>query len=226
MFGTTPQGFPVRNLTGGVRFRPLNGPVTFLLERDSVKDSLLSYAGLRDPGTGIVWGGVMSNSGSVQFRRTARRNGQYLMVQYSDIRGRNVADNTAIDGNAGFYFGVVQRAHVTFTVGANLGGMHYDKNLNFFTLGQGGYFSPQEYYQTSLPISVRGRHNRLEYEFDGSGGVQYFKQERSLFFPVNVGVALPPQSFYNSQTHTGPNYTAALRLNYRAGPHVNFGFFG
>ena len=72
---------------------------------------------------------------------------------------------------------------------------------------------------------MRGRHNRLEYEFDGSGGVQYFKQERSLFFPVNVGVALPPHSFYNSQTHTGPNYSAALRLNYRAGPHVNFGFF-
>jgi len=225
MFGTTPQGFPVRNLTGGARFRPLNGPVTFLFVRDSVKDSLLSYAGLRDPGTGIVWGGVMSNSGSVQFRRAARRNGQYLMVRYSDIRGRNVADNTAIDGNAGFYFGVVQRALVTFTVGANVGGMHYDKNLNFFTLGQGGYFSPQQYYQASLPISVRGRHNRLEYEFDGSGGVQYFQQDRSPFFPVNVGVTLPPQSFYNSQTHTGPNYSAALRLNYRAGPHVNFGFF-
>jgi hypothetical protein len=49
---------------------------------------------------------------------------------------------------------------------------------------------------------VRGRHSRLEYEFAGSGGVQYFQQDGSLFFPVSVGVTLPAQDFYRSQTHT------------------------
>ena len=30
------------------------------------------------------------------------------------------------------------------TVGINFTGMHYDRNLNFFSLGHGGYFSPQD----------------------------------------------------------------------------------
>jgi len=48
------------------------------LVRDSVKDTQLSYAGLRDPGTaslsfpGSVWGGVMANQGNVQFARGMR----------------------------------------------------------------------------------------------------------------------------------------------------------
>jgi Cellulose synthase operon protein C C-terminus (BCSC_C) len=65
--GTSPQGFAVHNLIGGVRYRPLNRWFTLLGVRDSVKDSLLSYAGARDPGTGVRWGGVVSNTGTIKF---------------------------------------------------------------------------------------------------------------------------------------------------------------
>src|SRR5439155_10671963 len=65
-FGVSPQGFPVENLTGGIRFRPLGGPFTLLAVRDSVKDSLLSYAGVRDPGTGIFRGVVVSTRRTLQ----------------------------------------------------------------------------------------------------------------------------------------------------------------
>ena len=64
-FGSTPRGFLVHNLTGGFRFRPAGGPITLLFDRDSVKDTILSYGGAQDPLTHRVWGGVMANSGSV-----------------------------------------------------------------------------------------------------------------------------------------------------------------
>jgi hypothetical protein len=65
--GYTPLGFLVSNWNARANWRPGNGPFTFTFSRDSVKDTQLSYAGLRDPGTaslsfpGTIWGGVMAN---------------------------------------------------------------------------------------------------------------------------------------------------------------------
>ena len=47
--GYTPYGFLVATFTGRAQWRPGNGPFTFNFVRDSIKDSQLSYAGLRDP---------------------------------------------------------------------------------------------------------------------------------------------------------------------------------
>ena len=220
-FGATPQQFPVPNFTGGLRFRPLNGPISFLATRESVKDSLLSYAGVRDPGTGIIWGGVVSDTGTVQFDHEDRHGGQYASGSFSYLTGKNVPNNWEVSANAGFYFTVVKG----LAVGANVNGMHYDRNLSFFSLGQGGYFSPQQYGLASIPISWFSRHKRFEYEIRASLGAQYFSQDSSPFFPVRVNAILPPQGAYRSETHTGPNYSFRLRLGYRIAPHVYFDTF-
>jgi cellulose synthase operon protein C len=220
-FGATPQQFPVPNFTGGIRFRPLNGPISFLATRDSVKDSLLSYAGVRDPGTGIIWGGVVANTGTLQFDHQDRHGGQYASGSYSYLTGKNVPNNWEVAANAGFYFTVVKG----LAVGANVNGMHYDRNLSFFSLGQGGYFSPQQYGLASIPISWFSRHKRFEYEIRASLGAQYFSQDSSPFFPARVNAILPPAGAYRGETHTGPNYSFALRLGYRIAPHVYFDTF-
>ncbi len=54
--GASPREFLVKNWLGGVRYRPHNGPITFLFTRDNVKDTMLSYAGSRDPLTNQIWG--------------------------------------------------------------------------------------------------------------------------------------------------------------------------
>jgi cellulose synthase operon protein C len=215
-FGATPQQFTVPNFTGGIRFRPLNGPITFLATRDSVKDSLLSYAGVRDSGTGIIWGGVVSNTGTLQFDHKDRQGGQYASGSFSYLTGKNVPNNWEASANAGLYFTIVKG----LAVGLNANGMHYDRNLSFFSLGQGGYFSPQQYGLASIPISWFSRHKRFEYEIRASLGAQYFSQDSSPFFPVRVNAILPTQGSYRSETHTGPNYSFALRLGYRLAPHV------
>src|SRR5437870_4047717 len=221
-FGVSPQGFPVENLTGGIRFRPLGGPFTFLAVRDSVKDSLLSYAGVRDPGTGIIWGGVVSNTGTLQLDHKGTRAGQYASASGSYITGKNVPNNWAVSGNAGLYFVVAKG----LSLGINLTGMHYQKNLSFFSLGQGGYSSPQEYGLASIPISWFSRHKRFEYEIRASLGAQYFSQERSPFFPTRINAVLPAQGFFASNHSAGPNYNFLARLGYRVAPHVYFDIFG
>jgi hypothetical protein len=117
------------------------------------------------------------------------------------------------------YWNVVQG----LTLGAGITGMHYNKNLNYFSFGQGGYFSPQKYYLAAIPITWYARHPRFEYQIKFSGGIQYLEQDQSPFYPVS-----PPASsvvtpgLYASSSTTAPNYNADLRLGYRVTPHVYF----
>jgi Flp pilus assembly protein TadD/lipopolysaccharide biosynthesis regulator YciM len=227
MVGTSPQGFPVQNVIGGLRFRPLDGPVTFTATRESVADSLLSYAGARDPGTGVIWGGVVSNTGVVQFKLDPSPNsrnsriGAYVSGGGGVVQGKNVPNNYEVLGNAGVY-GVLFKG---FTLGFNASGMHYDKNLQYFSLGQGGYFSPQQYGVASIPISYFARRRRFEYRLRVSGGVQYLSMDASPFYPNSIGASLPNQGAYASSVHTGPNYDVDLRLGYRLSPHAYFETF-
>jgi len=227
--GTSPQGFPVHNVIGGIRYRPLNGWFTFLLKRDSVKDSLLSYAGARDPNTNVRWGGVVANTGTATFDSAPvdatqfRRFGEYASASYSFLQGLHVPDNWSASGNAGFYWNVIQN----LSVGVNAGAMHYDKDLNFFSFGQGGYFSPQQYYLASIPISWYARHPRFEYQIKFSGGLQYLQQDASAFYPVLPGTGpVLTQGTYASSNTTSPNYNADVRLGYRVTPHIYFDTFG
>jgi cellulose synthase operon protein C len=221
-FGTTPQGFAVHNLIGGIRYRPANGWLTIQGMRDSVKDSLLSYAGARDPGTGIRWGGVVANTGTVRFDSAPSSNvryktiGEYASGSYSFIQGRHVPDNWSASANAGLYWQIVQG----LTVGVNASAMHYDENLKYFSFGQGGYFSPQQYYLGSIPISWYSRHPRFEYELRFSGGMQYLKENASLFYPASPGSAPVTQGAYASDHSVAPNYDANIRMGYRVSPHV------
>jgi Tfp pilus assembly protein PilF len=227
MFGTSPQGFPVHNLIAGLRFRPADGPLTFIASRDSVKDSLLSYAGARDPGTGAVWGGVVSNSGTVQLRWDPSPTSQdthigfYMSGGGGILQGRNIPNNWQAFGNVGLYGEIVKG----FDLGVDFSGLHYDQNLRFFSLGQGGYFSPQAYGVAAIPISYFSRHRRFEYRIRISGGVQYISEDASAFYPTFAGAALPHQGTYASSMHTGPNYSGDLRLGYRVSQHVYFETF-
>ncbi|MFL6465081.1 MAG: cellulose synthase subunit BcsC-related outer membrane protein, partial [Bryobacteraceae bacterium] len=91
--GTSPQGFLAKNIIAGLRFQPGNGPVTFLLERDSVKDTMLSYAGVRDPSSNQIWGGVVANSASVLGHWGDDKSGFYAGAGYQSLTGRSVASN-------------------------------------------------------------------------------------------------------------------------------------
>ena len=88
------------------------------------------------------------------------KNGGTALVSYDDgdvgvyggaggwsIDGTSVASNSEVEGLVGAYVRPYRVGNNAFKVGINLSYMGYDKNLRFFTFGQGGYFSPQNYLQ-------------------------------------------------------------------------------
>jgi hypothetical protein len=221
MVGSTPEGFLITNVSAGVRYRPLDGPFTFTVTREPVKDTVLSYSGVRDSQTGLTFGGVMATGGSIRGNWGAGASGIYVSGGYQSLQGKEVADNSRVDGNVGTYWRVLERPQGSLTVGMNLTGMHYDKNLRYFSWGQGGYFSPQSYFLLNAPVRWVGKWDRLEYLVSGSLGSQYFEEDSSPILPLTAPYGLT----YPGQAKTSANYTLELRAGYRLAPNWYLGGF-
>ncbi len=234
--GYTPYGFLVSNVTGRATWRPGNGPFTFSFVRDPVKDTQLSYGGLRDPGSatlgfpGNVWGGVIADQGNVQYSRGDAQSGFYVGVSGQYLSGHNVQENSRFDGSGGAYWRVkTLPEYGNLSVGANFFGMHYAHNQQAFTYGMGGYFSPQEYFLANIPFTWTGHYEtRWHYEILGGLGVQAFQQDTTPLFPLPDqkadevalnNAALP------AVTSVGPNYNLRGTVAYQIGPHWFAGGF-
>jgi tetratricopeptide (TPR) repeat protein len=234
--GYTPYGLLVGNITGRAQWRPGNGPFTFSFLRDSVKDTQLSYGGLRDPGSaslgfpGNVWGGVIANQGSVQYARGDAQSGFYLGAGGQYLKGTNVQENVRLDGSGGAYWRVkTMPEYGNLSVGVNFFGMHYAHNQQAFTFGMGGYFSPQEYFLANIPFTWAAHYQtRWHYEILGGIGVQAFQQDMTPLFPLAAqkaseiainNAALP------ALTSVGPNYNLRGTAAYQISPHWFAGGF-
>jgi tetratricopeptide (TPR) repeat protein len=232
--GYTPFGFLVSNFTGALRYRPGGGGFTISALRDSVKDTQLSYSGLRDPHSarpgfnGNIWGGVIATGGSLQYSKGTELSGFHVNLGGQVLTGVHVQDNQRIDGDAGAYFRVLSDpVNGDMTIGANLFGMHYQHNLRFFTYGQGGYFSPESFVLLSAPITYQG-HRGLNFHYTvlASVGVQAFQEDSSPFYPLDPTLQAAAQSAtYPSQSVVGANYDVQARAAYRVADHWYIGGF-
>ena len=155
--------------------------------RDPVKDSQLSYAGLRDPAgnslgnAGQIWGGVIANQGNVQFSRGDAQSGFYVSAGGQYLTGYHVETNTRIDGNGGAYWRLLTSPEYgNLSIGVNFFAMHYANNENAFTHGMGGYFSPQGYFLGNVPFTFAGHYlTKWHYNFVGGLGVQAFQENKT-----------------------------------------------
>jgi len=217
-----------------LNFKPANGPFTFTFSRDSIKDSQLSYAGLRDPGSaslafpGNVWGGVVADSGEVQFGHGTSGSGFYISGGYQYISGVHVQKNNRVDGDAGAYW-LVKNApgEGSLTLGANFFGMHYAHNSDYFTYGQGGYFSPQEYLLGNIPLSWTGQYGRnVHYTVVAAAGVQAFQQDSVPFFPLDPAIETANANpYYAAQTVVSGNYDLRSEIAWHLTDHWMAGAF-
>lgn len=203
--GNTPAGFKVVTAVGGVAYNERLGDMSLKLDlsRRSVTDSLLSYAGTVDDRTGTVWGGVTATGGRAELGIEKGLFGAYGYGSYHYVGGKGVADNNRYEGGAGAYYKIVNEPSMELTTGIAVTTMSYDKNLRYFTLGHGGYFSPQRYFSLSLPVDWTGRSGQLSYRVDGSVGIQSFRENSAPYFPNNPSL----QSAWESAAATA-NATA------------------
>jgi hypothetical protein len=228
--GYTPLGFLVANWTARAQWRPANGPFTFAFTRDSIKDSQLSYGGLRDPGTaslsypGTIWGGVVADEGNIQFARGDAMSGFYFGIGGQYINGYNVETNSRVDGNGGAYWRIkAYPEYGTLSVGANFFAMHYGNNQDAFAFGMGGYFSPQAYFLANVPFTWAGHYQtRWHYEIVGGLGVQAFQQDLTPLFPL-PGQKASEVALNNAAlpalTSIGANYDIRANVGYQITPH-------
>jgi tetratricopeptide (TPR) repeat protein len=228
--GYTPYGFLIGNFTARAQWRPASGPFTFNFSRDPVKDSQLSYAGLRDPSgntlgnEGPIWGGVMSNQGSVQFARGDAQSGYYLAAGGQYLNGTNTQSNTRYDFSGGAYWRVYTAPEYgTLNIGANFFAMHYEHNQLAYTFGMGGYFSPQAYLLANVPFSWAGHSGtRWHYNILGALGVQAFQEKQSNLFPLagqNAEEVALGNPALPALTSVGPNYDLRGQVAYAISPH-------
>ncbi|WP_263358261.1 cellulose synthase subunit BcsC-related outer membrane protein [Acidicapsa ligni] len=232
--GITPQGFLVRNFTGRANWRPGGGPFTFIFNRDSIKDTQLSYAGLRDPGSasaffpGNVWGGVIANQGNVQYARGDLSSGFYVGAGGQYITGFHVQNNTRFDGSMGAYWRVYANPEYgTLNIGGNFFAMHYSNNVQAFTYGMGGYFSPQAYFLANVPLTWTGHYlTRWHYTILGSIGIQAFQQDSVALYPLDKSIEVSQNNpFLAAKTSVGSNYDLRGQVAYGISDHWFVGGF-
>jgi hypothetical protein len=158
------------------------------VERRPVTDSLLSYAGTVDTGTGQTFGGVVRNRGHAQLELSAGLANFYAGGGYSQLTGQNVETNTETEIGAGGSYPIYRSGPNELRAGLDLVYFTYAKNLDHFTLGQGGYFSPQSYFAALIPLTFTQRLDSLTWSVGGSVGAQSYNENSSPVFPNNASL--------------------------------------
>ncbi len=186
--GSTPLGFRVRNVVGGIRYRHEVGTFGFALEafRRPVTDSLLSYAGMNDPATNTTWGGVLRNGGRVDLALNTESATFFVWAGFAYLNGTHVASNLEGRGGLGVEWKLYDWGNLTLVTGLSITGLGYQSNLRYYTLGQGGYFSPSAFVNTGVPFTFRGVAGKLRWELTGSPGVNWFHENSSRWFPLDT----------------------------------------
>jgi cellulose synthase operon protein C len=230
-------GFENTSINGGLRWNPGLGDQDsrFLLEieRRPVTDSLLSYAGQRDPVTGRAMGAVARTGGQVGLDYDNGRFGLFGRLGYYTLTGSNVVDNETAKAGAGGWLRLVNTDRRSLQVGLDLTAMTYRRNLSGYTLGHGGYFSPQAFYAVNLPVEYRfaGQHYRLA--VGGALGIQSVTTNAEDWFPADpvlqqaaVDVAIGndlPGPRLAAQSSLGLGYRANVSGEYDVSPSFSLG---
>ncbi|MNO39533.1 Cellulose synthase operon protein C precursor [compost metagenome] len=186
--GHTPQEFTVSNWVGGVTFSSDWRDIGYRLtaSRRPLTNSLVSYAGAVDPVTGIEWGGVTANGFTLGLSHDeGEADGLWASLGLHWLKGEHVADNQKRTAMGGYYYRLIERADERLRTGLTLMYMGYDKDLSEYTLGQGGYYSPQHYYSVSVPLNYAWRNADWSVALESSLGWSFSKSSASDLYPLD-----------------------------------------
>lgn len=190
--GTTPLGFEVTNWVGGLSWNSDIDDlgVTLSASRRPIASSLLAFAGARDPNqaSGKRWGGVVATGGAVGLSwDRGGAHGVWADLSAHQLTGKNVADNSRERLMSGYYYKLINDDNRRATVGINGMLWHYAQDLSDYSLGQGGYYSPQRYASLSLPVTYRQRTANWSFDLGGSVSLSHAHSDATPRYPLNFG---------------------------------------
>ncbi len=223
--GITPLGFNTVNLEGGASYTFELSDGVFLtgtLERRAVTDSVLSYAGAEDPVTGESFGAVTRSGGRITLLRDFGGGGVYGTLAYMIYDGDGVDTNQYSEIGGGFFLNILEREKSNLQLGFNTTYFGFEENRRFFTLGHGGYFSPQQFISASVPVEYRVEEGLLDYGLVGAIGLQYFEEDDVAFFPEDSDLQSAAAAVAGPSERVIHDGNQEVQLSFRAGGDVNY----
>ncbi|WP_249717781.1 cellulose synthase complex outer membrane protein BcsC [Proteus faecis] len=215
--GTTPLGFEVTDWVGKIAYSHdlFNVDWTLDAHRRPVNSSLLAFGGQRDIRTNQIWGGVRRTgvrlSGSYDL---GGKDGYWGEISIDKLTGKNVEDNSSVRGMGGYYYKLINENNRRVSIGLNTMLWHYDKDLSGYTLGQGGYYSPQKYVSLGLPINYRERTENWSWELSGSVSWSYSQTDDRKRYPLQYLIS--PDKFNRYMNGLSPeDREDMMRLYYQ-----------
>ncbi len=227
--GTTPLGFPVVDWVGGLAYssdwRDIGWTAT--VSRRPISSSLLSFAGAKDPNTGITWGGVRATGVSIGISYDqGKANGLWGDISAHQLTGKNVADNSRERLMGGYYYKIINEDDRRATIGLNSMVWHYQKDLSGYTLGQGGYYSPQQYFSLAVPVNYRQRTDNWSWQVGGSVSWSASTTRDQKQYPLQnlIPDTLPDKDrVIQGSSSSGFGYTAQALVERRLTSHWTLG---
>ncbi|MEM1138244.1 MAG: cellulose synthase subunit BcsC-related outer membrane protein [Pseudomonadota bacterium] len=195
------------------------GDITGKVYRRAVDDSILSFSGSVDPATDEAFGGVVESgvklSGFTQISPRWRANFALTAAQRD---GDDVDDNGLVDVRAGLTHDFRVPGFDYFALGPDFRYLSYDENLSEFTLGHGGYFSPQDYKRLGLGMYFMTDQG-LNWLARGSVNVGYqdVETDDAPILPLT-----PNGDFYEGSDSDGVGLSASIQGAWLIGDQMIF----
>ncbi len=223
--GTTPGEGPVAAAMVGelaVNTTEATHSVTLRLYAEPVRDSILSYVGLRDPASGQAWGRVLKLGGGVQGYTALGKSGWNLggSALLEHLQGKQVADNDHRALTLSLTTDLPLTGMRFFSIGPSMSTESYRRNLSGFGWGQGGYFSPQRFASLGAIVVFQTEGAK---RWVSAGTVQFgwqsVRQDSGPCFALTPPVAGGACTAPAASTTRGLGSATHLRWAYLLSPH-------
>jgi len=185
--GATPLGFLVTNIIGGIEWTPSWHSLDWTLgvARRAVTSSELSYAGLRDPVTGTTWGGVVKTGPYAGFGLYRERYDVSGSVHFEELTGTHVPGNQLATARLSSSWKFYSAPELRADAGLTFNYWNYQRNLQNYTFGSGGYYSPQSYLSISTPIELEGERAGWRYRVRVAVSYSISQVSDEPFYPID-----------------------------------------
>ncbi|MBL8264978.1 cellulose synthase subunit BcsC-related outer membrane protein, partial [Steroidobacter sp.] len=104
-------------------------------------------------------------------------------VRATDFTGEHVLDNRFYGARAAADWKFYSEPYARASLGLSINYWQFEHNLQNYTLGSGGYYSPQSYLSVALPLEVWGEYRDWSYRLRGSIAHSQSKSDPIAMYP-------------------------------------------
>jgi tetratricopeptide (TPR) repeat protein len=186
------------------------------------RDSILAISGIRDPASGRAFGRVHERGVQARWRhQLASRWSIDIGGAAAQLDGRGVARNRRQETQVHLAYAWNTPRYRYLAAGPAWRHQRYDHNRSGFTIGHGGYFSPQRFHQAGMQVALLTPEGRA-HSFAGHlfAGHEWSETEATPALPLaSDGLLLPGDR--RSGVSISGEFSAAWRLT----PHWQVGAY-